>query len=107
MSKHTPGPWKWEFEYQYWLLTGANGDVIADDGSAGGEYPPVIESTSPNAMLIAAAPDLLAACEAMITWANTPTVHTAEGAKTALRELTKVGELTRAAIAKAKGESSE
>lgn len=53
--------------------------------------------------LIAAAPELLAACEAMMAWARTPTIHTVEGVKIALQELAEIGRLTRIAITKAKG----
>lgn len=61
-SKHTPGPWWWRREkakpVQGWYL--APGVLIADgnDGTPGGD-----EMDRANANLIAAAPDLLNACE--------------------------------------------
>ena len=54
--KHTPGPWRWDGKYC--------GDIVDADGySVAGimELEEVAETDS-NARLIAAAPDLLAAC---------------------------------------------
>jgi hypothetical protein len=74
-AKHTPGPWEWKDQGGYYYLV-AIGDygahpngskvepMIADDGSAGGEYSPSIDVRGADARLIAAAPDLLEACEA-------------------------------------------
>jgi hypothetical protein len=77
MSNFTPGPWKWENDDGNWRLRALcdiekNGtcpnfdgnDPIVDDGSAGGEYSQTIDpTTSPNAPLIAKAPDLYARLE--------------------------------------------
>ncbi len=67
----TQGPWKWVQKYDYDFLT-TNGvddscESIIDDGSAHGEYGQTIKADSPNALLIAAAPDML---EALIDCLN-------------------------------------
>ncbi len=89
-TKHTPGPWS---------LSGANtvhgpDCIVAFVGTADEEVRRFSgERQSADARLIAAAPDLLAACEAVsaTTWSkNTATI---------------IGEQVRAAIAKAKGET--
>lgn len=61
MSKHTPGPWKAEQAGADWFITGQDrdddpysGTVVFMDAGVNGEA---------NARLIAATPDLLAACE--------------------------------------------
>lgn len=74
MSKHTAGPWEWidrgEWHELVHYLPGEtfkNSEPryvrIHSDGSAGGEYGPDIDVSGPDARLIAAAPDLLAACK--------------------------------------------
>lgn len=64
MSEHTPGPWHWEdCDNYYSKLIGPNGEWVLDDGSAGGEYGAQITPNSPDGWLVAAAPELLAACE--------------------------------------------
>ena len=68
MSKHTPGPWSWvKNRVGYWDLQDEHGNIIADDGSAGGEYSGWLDIGGPecdgNARLIAAAPDLLDALQ--------------------------------------------
>jgi hypothetical protein len=86
MSEHTPGPWVWT---DYGELSGA-GDVVMD-----ADY--FSEPSEADARLIAAAPDLLAACEAMLVeldeWEQELGRHPA-------------CDLARAAIAKAKGGES-
>ena len=62
MSAHTPGPWIWNDDF----LVGGDGSYVCDDGSACGEYSRVLDPDSPNARLIAAAPDLLAALKAAL-----------------------------------------
>jgi hypothetical protein len=56
VTQHTPGPWRWHGGY----LVGPGDVLIADDGSAGGEYLPLINTQGANARLIASAPDLFA-----------------------------------------------
>lgn len=116
MTKHTAGPWRFD---SHRVITevpiskdrtfgyGCQNDFICDlDDGEYHNYASEDEMVA-NGQLIAAAPDLLAACEAMVAWGNTPTVYTTEGTRTALQELTNVGVLMRAAIAKAKGGQSE
>jgi len=73
MSEHTPGPWEWRKDdlFDYWNLKGANGSEVCDDGSAGSEYSRVIDpegdgTNRANARLIAAAPCLLSALQAIV-----------------------------------------
>lgn len=73
MSKHTPGPWKavdnsWEISTVY----AADGTVVAECPIAGcvteesqDDLEPIMEA---NARLVAASPDLLAACKEFIAW---------------------------------------
>ena len=61
MSGHTPGPWEWKPHgegYTDYGLYGPNGEEIADDGSAWGEYKQAIDPNGANARLIAAAPEM-------------------------------------------------
>lgn len=62
-SKHTPGPWHWD---GYWLKA-SDGTIVADDGSAGGEYTDTLTPDSPDGRLVAAAPVLLEACKKALT----------------------------------------
>jgi hypothetical protein len=67
MSKHTPGPWTWDEphpvsdelgdERHFWRLTGSSRDVLCatNDGD--------VFVRGADARLIAAAPELLEACE--------------------------------------------
>lgn len=63
---HTPGPWDAKRsahgnEWSHWIEAGVNRQMVAAIGS--------FADSDANALLIAAAPDLLAACEAMLdTW---------------------------------------
>jgi hypothetical protein len=90
--KHTPGPWRWvdppegQDEGPLARLVAADGtEVLNFDPSCG--WPP----DDANARLICAAPDLLAACEAIIAgWGHQDGVSRAV-------------ELARAAVAKAAG----
>jgi hypothetical protein len=89
MSNHTPGPWAVSND-QLGQYINAGGKVIAaiPDGSVASDY---VQDVC-NARLIAAAPDLLAACESacLTVWAEPQFKHLADK--------------LRATIAKAKGE---
>jgi hypothetical protein len=90
-TKHTPGPWFAEAVDGRWRVWDDAGIACICDVHAGVEPDP---SGAEHARLIAAAPDLLAACEAVAatTWSrNTATI---------------IGKQVRAAIAKAKGETT-
>jgi hypothetical protein len=65
MSKHTPGPWgirQYSAHTGFSVWGGGRGSIAERwyDGPQAGDYGPEIEA---NARLIAAAPDLLAACK--------------------------------------------
>jgi len=70
MSKHTPGPWTYELndDIGIWMIGCKDDDnfasvyIIVEDDPAG---VPLYEA---NAHLIAASPDLLDACEAVVNW---------------------------------------
>lgn len=90
-AKYTPGPWR----------TGHHGEwVIAQDPEIGESVVAIVEGPSwkANALLMASAPDLLAACLKLVEGAdqnNTPLK----------REIRDAIVLARAAIAKAEGVS--
>lgn len=69
--KGTPGPWVWKKSGSYyWLGEELETDsdyAIVDDGSACGEYGKIIYPKTPNAKLIAAAPELLEALRDMLS----------------------------------------
>ena len=97
-AQHTPGPW----EYRAAGPRSANWTVVAGDKMRVCLVPPRFHGAGrsdgcANAALIAAAPDLLAACEASIKHCSFCQVD-----KTCYLE---AHNLARAAIAKAKGEA--
>jgi hypothetical protein len=60
----TPGPWRWDgCDLIHDSPTGRQ--YIATDGSDGGEHGPVTDSSGPDARLMAAAPELFEALEAL------------------------------------------
>jgi hypothetical protein len=66
MAAHTPGPWNVKYELN---VDGPNrrGIALTNIYSTNGpDELDVIEENKANAQLIAAAPDLLAACEALL-----------------------------------------
>ena len=77
MSGHTPGPWAWQGDSYKELVSLSNPKicpngaaqypVVIDDGSAAGEYTPMIDVNGPDARLIAAAPDLLEAAQKVLS----------------------------------------
>ena len=96
-AKHTPGPWKRD-ERSRWLIVTDSGDQVAVV-RGGDNYDPQDQPADDRARLIAAAPELLEACEYVADWIDRmaedeePDGH--DGAHTTLR----------AAIAKATGEA--
>jgi hypothetical protein len=99
-NKHTPGPWRcWqlprEMDTNYWRIA-TTYDAMSLDTVRGycGEA---------NARLIAAAPELLAACEAL---ANAD-VRMVDGLEVLDGDLSQYVDMARDAIAKAKGISTE
>lgn len=108
----TPGPWEWENDQGVYRLravafieTGLGPifdgqDPILDDGSAGGEYEQVIDPASPNAVLIAAAPDLYKALEMLMPDAEAYWIKTLAGSPAALQ-------MAKAALLKANPQRQE
>jgi hypothetical protein len=70
MSKHTPGPWRYSEAYGY--IDSVN-DTIVDLGDVR------TETERANARLIAAAPELLAACKFLLTQCNSAGLDTLGG----------------------------
>lgn len=100
MAEHTPGPWHWKDE-QLW---GKDGNVMTvqfiDEGfDAAGrpEWSWSLDLGPEDADLIAAAPDLLAACEATLHYVDV--THSWTDAKHCLQ-------LVRRAVKKANGEAN-
>ncbi len=77
-NKHTPGPWVWDYK---WRLNGSNKECVT---FARGGWEPFLA----DAALIAAAPDLLAACEmAVLTIINdTNEQETMDALRTAIKK---------------------
>jgi hypothetical protein len=106
MSKHTPGPWtehKWNTEEHQISALGGTVALVSHSHSLISD-----ESADANARLIAAAPDLLAACEALLAYANRYSDEMAKVGRGAselgeLADSISVAGMARAAIARAKG----
>jgi hypothetical protein len=111
-TKWTPGPWHWVYDGTAWkpmaklVVVGAKPPydpdlVIADDGSSGGEYAVTIDYRSPDAYLIAAAPELYEVLQEIS--------DTLESAQAANRVEIDPGfrKRMRDALAKARGEQPE
>jgi hypothetical protein len=105
MSKHTPGPWEWrgnvlftasdEFRDHFVLcpkIVRVHGDRMS----------PSIACSDVDRALLAAAPDLLAACEEALAAIDADNVHMEVGRHYAVDDARGV---LSAAIAKAKGET--
>ena len=61
---HTPGPWTTNSEVEHQAVLGPNGFMVADCAIFGfGPDAPSSECCTANGHLVAAAPDLLAACQ--------------------------------------------
>jgi hypothetical protein len=67
MDKHTPGPWRIDPASNYLIIAADEGDWedFWSVAAVGGDCGPGKSRSDANAHLIAAAPDLLAALEAM------------------------------------------
>ena len=90
-SKHTPGPWiATASDNGEWGVDAASGWGIATvAGSAG--YGPGNDESDANARLIAAAPDLLAACKALYAQHKPGKGQCCEAADMAFAALAKAG----------------
>jgi hypothetical protein len=93
MNNHTPGQWKRIGET---AIYGDDSQCIAVTESRTWIYNRDIDTAAANARLIAAAPDLLAALEALTAWAQTVPTDLAED---------RLQANARAAIARATGDS--
>lgn len=89
MSKHTPGPWKKVFASNNFEVQNSIGKCVADAWSY--DIDEDQDQMTANANLIAAAPDLLEALEAVYMMST---------------RNPEAWDMARAAIARAKGESS-
>jgi hypothetical protein len=71
MSKHTPGPWKWNKNYHG--LDGPRGEAILDYAAYEGMWVPDYAGdwAEANARLIAAAPELLEALQMLLVACDT------------------------------------
>ncbi len=109
-TKHTPGPWAVCTWASHMPLSGWPSEVCADDGEGDGTticmfykvdlYDFDRAAVEANARLIAAAPDLLAACEAALDELEYFHEPQMTGTSGIIRDL-------RAAIAKARGTNTE
>lgn len=98
MSKHTPGPWYAKREgYSTVYVEARIGDRLIQEVAACGPTDAGQEQQDANALLIAAAPELL---EALKSWVVYDTDDTDDGAEIMIR-YDKALTMTRAAIAKA------
>jgi len=102
-AKHTPGPWGvWlHSAFDYIIVVGPSEFHTVADVRAGNDEDELPNQTEANAHLIAAAPDLLAALELVMSWIDNWSPHFIDeyawGADSAK---------IRAVIAKAKGGQS-
>ena len=92
MGEHTPGPWSWDA--YGWDLVAPGATVLLVQQDSNGYI--VCKASEADKNLIAAAPDLLAACEAAVALMED---FEFKG--------TNPHELCTAAIAKARGETSD
>ena len=104
---HTPGPWEWQDRAGYYhdLVATKTGRVVHSDGSAYGEYDADIDVKGPDARLIAAAPELLEACEALLQINNEREPFTYAGMWEWKKRKYEAEQKARTAIAKARGEA--
>ena len=97
MNRHTPGPWSYEedgggscfaFEVRQPRTEGGPRGIALVYGNASDDGAPTLEDTE-NARLMAAAPDLLAACEAVLNYLEdgTPTDERSDAENSAIIQL--------------------
>ena len=98
MSKHTPGPWLMRESATHVTVTNALGDAVFHDDKR-------IPCVMADARLIAAAPELLEACLAMIEWDDREKDHAVDFRKR-MELCEQAFQKARAAIAKATGEAT-
>jgi len=104
MSKPTPGPWEAYHDkyYDTWSVEGG-GDIVADIWRLAEEthnrHPHFEDDCEANARLIAASPDLLEACEALLPIVVDAIMH----GMPVTKEVAHARNIAVAAIAKAKG----
>jgi len=99
---HTPGPWGVKHQYNVFGITGGAEMCIAACGGGCDTMRDPEEQHQEmvaNALLIAAAPELLAACEALVDWQDTPVSSAAASGMSLLEAI----RLAREAIVRAKG----
>lgn len=85
MNDHTPKPWVYRAD---------DGEVRADDDRCCVATVEILDDSDANGRLIAAAPDLLAACEELVKWEERRDDRECRAS---------IGQTIRAAIAKARG----
>lgn len=98
--KGTPGPWSTGSDEDAHIVYDAALGYVADCGSDDGDA----EAERANARLIAAAPDLLAACKSAVVYAALGCANSMKSTKKGRSEAGKVLEQLHTAIAKAEGE---
>ena len=99
MCEHSPGPWEVRDKYDV-FIAGTLGIVAAAWGQPMPTMEEVLAIRAANARLIAASPDLLAACETLVEFVAHFAKHDPYGPNSALADAERLG---RAAIAKARG----
>lgn len=101
--KHTPGPWRWTrvkgmFDALWSDATKSPVAVAEDDEACGASF---IDFDSPDARLIAAAPEMLGALNALADCTDSKTCNVLGGR---VADYRRAHAMIRAAIAKARGE---
>lgn len=103
-GKHTPGPWEWDCGLVPPDGPGRYADIYKDGGDLIiAQFNDLIPEGKANARLIAAAPDLLEACEALCAAFGDPLTRRALGGHNEAQMIAILD--ARAAIAKAEGRS--
>lgn len=105
-SKHTLGPWWVRHKdhgrrVEFWIA--CDGGSLPLEGFRNATMGASVAEAEANARLIAAAPDLLAACEAALPWVITATVGNPELNPQTVRNQADVIARLQAAIARTEG----